>query len=133
MLVYRFYGIDKKSKEEMARHTLDFFQEGIQNGTFIAFLAEVGETIVGTSGMVFYRVPPTYQNIYGKSAYLMNMYTLPEYRKQGIGTNLLQCIMDEAQKRGVVKITLNASAMGKPLYEKYGFTDLKNEMVFYLK
>lgn len=62
----------------------------------------------------------------------MNIFTFPDYRKQGIGTELLKRTVEEAKNRGYIKITLNATDMGRPLYEKYGFKDSHGDMVFYI-
>jgi len=61
----------------------------------------------------------------------MNMYTLHEYRKRGIGNELFGRIMDEAKERGYKKITLYATDMGRPLYLQHGFEDVEGDMVYY--
>ena len=53
---------------------------------------------------------------------------IPEYRCQGIGYKLLTAIMEQAKQDGYRKVTLNATELGKPLYEKYGFSDVSGEM-----
>lgn len=60
----------------------------------------------------------------------MNIFTIPNYRKQGIATKLLQHIMEEAKVRNCAIVTLNASEMGKPLYIKYGFQFTENHMEY---
>lgn len=114
-------------------NTYNYFKENIQNGSFVAFVAVEKDEIISTSGLCFYTVPPTYGNTNGLVAYIMNMYTKPQYRKQGIASQLLDCIVNEAKSKNCTKVTLNASEMGKPLYQKYGFKDLQNEMVYYIK
>ena len=59
----------------------------------------------------------------------MNMYTRPEYRRQGIARRMLDILISDAKSRGIRFITLEATQMGKPLYEKAGFVPLKNEMI----
>ena len=68
-----------------------------------------------------------------KVAYIMSMYTFPMYRNQGIGTELFKRIVDEAKQLGYKKITLNATDMGNPLYEKYGFKDVQGDMNFFVQ
>lgn len=36
--------------------------------------------------------------------------------------------MKEAKDRGITAISLEATAMGRPLYEKYGFVNMAHEM-----
>ena len=64
---------------------------------------------------------PTYHNPSGKKAYIMNMYTAPEYRRQGIAIHTLDLLVKNAKEQGVLQITLEATDMGRLLYEKYGF------------
>lgn len=58
----------------------------------------------------------------------MNMYTAPEYRRQGIALHTLDLLVKDAKEHGVAQMALEATNMGKPLYEKYGFVKMKNEM-----
>ena len=48
--------------------------------------------------------------------------THPGYRKLGFGSQLIQWGCDEADKEGL-ECFLNASKVGKPLYEKHGYVE----------
>ena len=106
-----------------------YFETALGNDTFVAWLALDDDNVIATSGLSFSVVPPSFKCLDGKVAYIMNMYTIPEYRKQGIGTELLKMIVDEAKNRGYARITLHATDVGRPLYEKYGFKDSPGYMV----
>ncbi len=71
---------------------------------------------------------PTCSNPSGKKAYIMNMFTHPEYRRQGIAYHTLDLLVKEAKGRSVTAISPEATDMGRPLYEKYGFVPLESEM-----
>lgn len=58
----------------------------------------------------------------------MNMYTAPEYRRQGIAFHTLNLLVKDAKERGVSQIALETTDMGRPLYEKYGFKKMNDEM-----
>lgn len=58
----------------------------------------------------------------------MNMYTAPEYRRQGIAFHTLDLLVKAAKERGISQIALEATDMGRPLYEKYGFVKMEDEM-----
>ena len=122
--------LDKKHEDLFLYYSTKFFNEEILTGRFIAYVAEEQDKIIAMSGLSLYSVPPTYDNLNGKVAYLMNMYTRPQYRKKGLGTILLQKAVEYAKENNYSKVILNASEMGRPLYTKYGFTDLENEMVY---
>lgn len=42
----------------------------------------------------------------------------------------LDLLVQEAKQRGIKKISLEATKIGRPLYEKYGFIPIKDEMVY---
>lgn len=81
-------------------------------------------------GVSFYKVMPTYSNPQGKNAYIMNMYTRPAYRRKGIASKLLDLLIREAINRGIKKISLEATEMGKLVYRRYGFVPMENEMEY---
>lgn len=94
----------------------------------MAYLVFDGNEFVGAGGISFFQVMPTFHNPTGKKAYIMNMYTKPEYRRKGIAYKTLDLLVAEAKQRGIHAISLEATDMGKPLYEKYGFTKMNDEM-----
>lgn len=55
----------------------------------------------------------------------MNMYTAPEYRRQGIAFHTLDLLVKDAKEQGVLQIASEATDMGRPLYERYGFVKWK--------
>ena len=88
-----------------------------------------GERIAGTGGVSFFQVLPTYHNPSGCKAYIMNMYTRPDHRRRGIARRTLDLLVKECRARGVGFIALEATAMGRPLYEQYGFVAMPGEML----
>lgn len=94
-----------------------------------ALLVYDGEKVIGTGGVSFYRVMPTCCNPTGRKAYIMNMYTAPEYRRRGIARKTLDMLVQECRRRGVGFITLEATEAGRPLYESYGFVPMRDEMI----
>ncbi|MFW9852202.1 MAG: GNAT family N-acetyltransferase [Candidatus Thorarchaeota archaeon] len=118
--------------EELRNSLYDFFQRNMKSEQFISWIAVQEDEIVATSGLVFYEIPPLFENISGKEAYLMNMYTIPNLRRKGMGTKLLKKLIEEARKRSIRKVRLMTTASGKHLYEKNGFKYNENEMYLLL-
>lgn len=106
----------------------DYFNEAVTRDEFAAWLALDSDRIVATSGLSFYTVPPSFKNMSGKVAYIMNMYTISDYRRQGIAAKIFEKTIKEAKDRGYNRITLSATEQGKPLYEKFGFKELNKDM-----
>ena len=105
-----------------------YYKWAIDSGEHIAYLVYDNKKFIGAGGVSFYRVMPTYHNLTGKKAYIMNMYTAPEYRRQGIALHTLDLLVKDAREQGVSKIALEATDMGRPLYERYGFITMEDEM-----
>lgn len=119
---------DPNSKNEFVSSNLVYLKEAIPKEEFVAWIAIDNGKIVGTSGIVFYNIPPCKSSPNGKVAYIQNMYTLKEYRRKSIARELFARTIEEAKAKGCTKIMLNASDDGKPLYEQFGFKDVSDEM-----
>ena len=87
----------------------------------VEYVAEEGGQIVATGAVCFYEFPPSYINPSGRVAYVTNMYTRPEFRRQGLATRMLDLLTQECRRRGVHRSLLAASRWGRPVYEAYGY------------
>lgn len=108
--------------------THDYYQKAFALKSHVAYIVFDDKEFIGTGGVSFFRVMPTYHNPSGFKAYIMNMYTIPDYRRKGIAYKTLDLLVKEAKMRGIFTISLEATDFGRPLYEKYGFIKMKNEM-----
>jgi GNAT superfamily N-acetyltransferase len=73
---------------------------------FVAWIAEIDGRAVNPIGL---------------EAYILNVYTAPEARRQGLARALMQKLVAHARAAGVRRIWLRASDEGRPLYEDMGF------------
>ena len=105
-----------------------YYRRALENREHIAYLVYDNGIFIGAGGVSFYQVMPTYHNPTGKKAYIMNMYTASEYRRQGIVFHTLDLLVKDARKQGISQITLEVTEMGRPLYERYGFVKMEDEM-----
>lgn len=119
---------DREDMSEVERQSREYYKRALQTGEHVAYLVYDSSKFIGAGGVSFYQVMPTYHNSSGKKAYIMNMYTAPEYRRQGIARRTLDLLVAEAKERGVLPVSLEATEMGRPLYEKYGFSAMRDEM-----
>jgi GNAT superfamily N-acetyltransferase len=90
-------------------------------GRYVAFIAEAGEYAVGCGGLAFYVRPPYYGNPSGKEAYLMGMYTIAEWRGKGVGTALVEKLLEYAKGQGVGRVWLHTEPGARSLYGRAGF------------
>ncbi len=119
---------DQVDMSEVAAQSRDYYEKALKDGSHTAILVYDKDQIIGAGGISYFRVMPTYHNPTGRKAYIMNMYTAPAYRRQGIAFHTLDLLVKDIRKQGVSQITLEATEMGRPLYEKYGFVKMEDEM-----
>ncbi len=128
--------IDAEILNKCAEALYNYFNFRMIDDSFIAWIALDEGKIIATSGMCFYNTPPLFKKVDsvmhfmdGRVAYIMNMYTLQEYRRKGIARILFDKIVEEAKTLGYRKITLHATEMGRKLYKTFGFVEVDDEMV----
>ena len=110
------------------KESYEYYKSALETGEHIAYLVYDNETFIGAGGVSFYQVMPTYHNPTGKKAYIMNVYTAPGYRRQGIAFHTLDLLVKDAKEQDMLQIALEATDMGRPLYERYGFVKMEDEM-----
>ena len=119
---------DDEDMSVVEEESYAYYRRALESSEDIAYLVYDNGKFIGAGGVSFYQVMPTYHNPTGKKAYIMNMYTAPEYRRQGIAFHTLDLLVKNARKQGISQITLEATEMGRPLYEKYGFVKMEDKM-----
>ncbi|MHC5765163.1 MAG: GNAT family N-acetyltransferase [Nostoc sp.] len=112
----------------LAEATRKYLGEKMPSGEFLAWVAEVDSQIIATSGLVFFQRPPYNGNLSGLEAYIMNVYTIPMWRGQGIATALLQEIISFVRTTEARRLWLHATEDGKRVYEKISFVATAKEM-----
>ncbi|HSB61454.1 MAG TPA: GNAT family N-acetyltransferase, partial [Vicinamibacteria bacterium] len=53
--------------------------------------------------------------------WVLNMYTEPAFRRQGLARQVLEEILAWCREQGLRSVFLHASRAGRPLYESLGF------------
>ena len=119
---------DSVDMSEVEAESRTYYEKALADGSHTAILVFDGDKFAGAGGVSYYTVMPTYHNPSGRKAYIMNMYTKPEYRRKGIALKTLDLLVSDAKNKGITTISLEATDMGRPLYEKYGFVKMEGEM-----
>jgi GNAT superfamily N-acetyltransferase len=94
---------------------------------YVGWVAEVEGRPIASGGVVIHNLPPGPRNLDGREGYIMNVYTVPEWRGHGVATAIMQVIMEYLSGLHIPVATLHASEAGRPIYEKLGFRST-NEM-----
>ena len=111
--------------DEIVNESRDYFLNGDQ----ATVLALDGDIVAGCASMSFMRIMPTFSHPTGKRAHLMNVYTRSAYRRQGIAHKMCEMLIEDARAKGATEISLDATTMGRPLYESLSFKASTEGMV----
>jgi ribosomal protein S18 acetylase RimI-like enzyme len=83
--------------------------------------------VIASGGLVIHTLPPGPRNMDGREGYIMNIYTVPAWRRRRVATAIVVAILDYLHEIGVPVATLHATDAGRLVYEKLGFKPT-NEM-----
>lgn len=102
-----------------------YLNEARRSLGYQAFVAEVNNRVVGSVGCQ--RFAGLYPNIleasYRQDGYIWGVYVEPDFRRQGIATQLTDRAIAYLQSIGCTHAVLNASPTGRPVYSRLGFID----------
>jgi GNAT superfamily N-acetyltransferase len=103
------------------------------SGRYLGWLAlsPEGKAVSGI-GLWLQEWVPTPRSKSTLRGYILNVYTDPGHRKQGLARRLTQTTLDWCRSNGIEIIALHASQYGRPLYESLGFENT-SEMRLVLK
>lgn len=100
----------------------------LANGSYQGWLAEDHEgKVIAGAGVVILSWPASPKNLENRRALIVNVYTEPEFRGQGLARRLMLTILDWLKEQGFRMTALHASEAGRHLYETLGFR-ATNEM-----
>ncbi len=118
------YGTPPPEKEVCLKKSLmDYFTRSMKNNSFISWIAEYDNKSIGFSGMVIREQPGNFEIPNGRTGYILNMFTVKDFRKNGIGSMLFQKLIAEAKNKNLDKVELHATRDGEPIYRKSGFKE----------
>jgi len=118
------YGSTSPEKETLLRRSLkEYFSGSFENNSFVAWIAEYENKPVGFSGLVIREQPGNFEIPNGRTGYILNMFTLKEFRKKGICKALFQKLIDESGDLNLDKIELHATKEGELIYRQFGFVE----------
>lgn len=106
----------------LAEADREFFLPALSRGEAAFWLAETSEGQAVACGAVsLYRLPPKPFSLGVVYAYLSSMWTEPEFRRQGLGRQILERAVVFARHQGASYLTLHSTDAGRTLYTGFGF------------
>jgi GNAT superfamily N-acetyltransferase len=125
MFIEEFSGkLNKRRREKLEDEIREYLKTALPENNFIAYLAEFKKKPVGMGGLVVWSTPPGITS--GRVGYILSMYTTPQFRGNGIGTEILHNLIKEAKELQLKFIHLHASNEGEGIYRKAGFREPEN-------
>ncbi len=115
--------IDAAAESAWKTELAALFARELGSGALRAWVAVEGGRVVGASGLAPARGRDE------REGEILNMYTLPGFRRRGIGASLLELAIGEARAAGLSRLRLQPTEDGRRLYEGAGFRDEDRDMV----
>ncbi|MGL4598217.1 MAG: GNAT family N-acetyltransferase [Bacteroidia bacterium] len=107
--------------DALRKQLTGFFSEAIPNQISVSFIARFDGEVAGIGTVQIRQQPGNFKNPSGKWGYVMNMYTIPAFRRKGICKAILLTLLDEAKRMGVTAFELHATKEGEYVYAQNGF------------
>lgn len=107
----------------MAAACCAYYRWAIPDGEYRGWKAvdEATGRVAASGGFQLRAILPRPDSIEGREAIIVSMYTEPDYRRRGLGKQLVEVMLGACRALGVQRVTLHASQFGEPLYEQFGF------------
>jgi GNAT superfamily N-acetyltransferase len=118
---------DAASLDAMTDATRPILAAALRDGSYRGWLAEVDAHVVAGGGVALLGFQPTPVDLSPHRAWIVNIYTEPAFRRQGLAKLVMRGIIDWCRAEGLTMVRLHASDAGRPLYESMGF-EPTNEM-----
>jgi GNAT superfamily N-acetyltransferase len=101
----------------------DFLERGLQTGNWIYWVAKEGNEIV--SHLFIHTIKPVPRPCRpdDRFGYLTNVYTRPEFRNRGVGTELMKQARRWAEEAGLELVIVSPSEESKRFYRRAGFRE----------
>jgi len=118
---------DTVALDAMEATSAPFIKAGLKDGSYREWLAEIAGRVVAGGGLLIVAHPSSPRDPGPHRAWILNMYTEPEYRGRGLAKSILGKSIGWCREQGFAWVSLHASEAGCPLYEHLGFKPT-NEM-----
>jgi len=95
---------------------------------YLAWFAVASDgTVAAGLGLWLMDWPPHMIGLGARRGNIVNVYTIPRARRQGLARRLMETSLEWCRKNGIRAVILHSSEEGRPLYQALGFR-ATNEM-----
>jgi len=122
------YGSLTAEQENQLKEVLPrYYEEHLGRDLIVFFAENNGGEMISCCFLLVCEKPANPSFMHGRTGSVMNVYTLPGYRKKGIAGRLIMQLIDEAMELGLDFIELKATEAGYKLYKNLGFEEINSE------
>ncbi len=117
-------------EEDMARRAgyAEWVKPRIGARKYLGLIAMRGDEVLGGAGLVLLDWGPTRANPSGQMGRVVNVFTAPHSRGQGIARTLVARLLEQGEALGMREFNLGATPEARSLYAGLGFADYAPEM-----
>ena len=72
--------------------------------------------------MIIKQIPGDFNKSSCLEGEILNMYTIPMARRQGVASLILKQLLQIAEEKGISKVALHTSKDSEKLYRRFGFS-----------
>jgi ribosomal protein S18 acetylase RimI-like enzyme len=122
-LLYLAEDFGELAPEELAaleKRLPGYFEEHL-DGDLMAYVADEDGVVASCVLMLVVVKPASPAFPTGMTGTLLNVYTLPSFRRRGLAGALVGMAIEDAREMGLAYIDLKATRAGAGLYERLGF------------
>ncbi len=110
-------GLDEPSFEQALRTWMHGHRS-----THIPFLAMRSAEAIGMAWLALVDRVPGPEHLDRRSAYVQSVFVLESHRSRGVGTSLMEFVLDYARRLGLEYVAVHPSERSLSLYRRLGFT-----------
>ena len=111
---------------EIRKQLPGYFRDHLNKDLFV-YVIRSGDTIAACAFLLVIEKPMSPAFLNGKTGTVLNVYTVPSYRRKGCAQKIMRTMLAEAEKKAVAVIELKSTDAGYDLYRSIGFSDDRSD------
>ena len=119
---------DPASVAMLTEATRAWLRARLPEEQLVCWAAEAAGRIVAAAAYIVLPRPPSRGNPRGDEAYVLNVYTHPEWRGRGIAKRLMRECLAHIRATGMKRVRLHTAPAARSLYRRMGFEPIDYEM-----
>ncbi len=106
--------------------SVPILRDWLARAQYFGWVVEGDDQVIAGGGIIIRHLLPRPECLQGgEEAYILNLYTEPPDRRQGVARQLMEAIIAWCHERRCARVTLHPSEAGQPLYASLGFERTK--------